>query len=182
MQVPSRPLKFGAFTARFDSGRTFTLEGDRWPSMGGAWKIKGDEIELLTSGAPRGCEGPGRYRLRVDGERVSFDVIADECRPRRMILDRSIWSPAGEMKAASARRIVRTGGRSPAPAHIPGTRPGVGRPSAARMLRARRAAESPDRWTVRRARTFSGAHRSRTRTLQPRRLGEPNLRHECRQP
>lgn len=147
MQVPSRPLKFGAFTARFDPGRTFTLEGDRWPSMSGAWKIKGDEIELLTSGAPRGCEGPGRYRLRVDGERVSFDVVADDCRPRRMILDRSTWSPAGEMKAASARRIVRTGGGRLSTRTAPG--PPAGSWPSFRGPQASGVAERqnlPDRW------------------------------------
>lgn len=147
MQVPSRPLKFGAFTARFDPGRTFTLEGDRWPSMSGAWTIKGDEIELLTSGAPRGCEGPGRYRLRVDGERVSFDVVADDCRPRRMILDRSTWSPAGEMKAASARRIVRTGGGRLSTRTAPG--PPAGSWPSFRGPQASGVAERqnlPDRW------------------------------------
>lgn len=147
MQVPSRPLKFGAFTARFDPGRTFTLEGDRWPSMGGAWKIKGDEIELLTSGAPRGCEGPGRYRLRVDGERVSFDVVADDCRPRRMILDRSTWLPDGEMKAASARRIVRTGGgrlsRRTAPGPPAGSWPSFRGPQASGVAERQ---NLPDRW------------------------------------
>jgi hypothetical protein len=31
-QVPSYPLKFGAFTARFDPGGTFTLQGQGWPN------------------------------------------------------------------------------------------------------------------------------------------------------
>src|SRR5881396_895984 len=49
VQVPSSPLTFGVFVARFDASRTFTLEGDRWPSMKGNWKSKGDEIELSMS-------------------------------------------------------------------------------------------------------------------------------------
>ncbi len=115
VQLPSTPLKFGVFSARFDSGGTFTLEGDRWPSMNGNWKIKGDEIELSMPGAPAGCEGAGRYRLRLDGSRVSFDLISDDCVPRRMILDRSIWSPTAETKIKVARSIVRTAGaRAPA--------------------------------------------------------------------
>lgn len=115
VQLPSYPLRFGVFVARFDTGGTFTLEGDRWPTLKGSWKSKGDEIELLTSGSPNGCEGSGRYRLRMEGSRLSFNLISDDCTPRRMILDRSTWSPAGEVKSKPPRRIVRTAGvRAPA--------------------------------------------------------------------
>ena len=115
VQLPSSPLKFGVFVARFDPAGTFKLEGDRWPTLVGNWKIKGDEIELATSGGPKGCEAPGRYRVRSDGSRVSFAVISDDCVPRRMILDRSTWSPAEEVKKITPRRIVRTAGnRAPA--------------------------------------------------------------------
>lgn len=109
-QIPTDSLTFGAFVARFDSGGTFTLEGTGWPRMAGNWKSQRDEIELSMTDAPKGCDSPGRYRIRVDGKHVSFDLIADDCTPRRMILDRSTWVPAGEVKATSPRRIVRTAG------------------------------------------------------------------------
>ncbi len=118
LQLPSSPLKFGVFTARFDSGGTFKLEGDRWPTFTGNWKVKGDEVELSTSGGPKDCDGSGRYRLRIDGSRISFDLVADDCMPRRMILNRSTWSPASETKIKTARSIVRTAGaRAPASAN-----------------------------------------------------------------
>lgn len=110
VQLPSSPLRFGVFVARFDTGGTFTLEGDRWPTLKGSWKTKGDEIELSMPGSPAGCEGNGRYRLRMEGSRISFNLVADDCTPRRMILDRSTWSPAGEVKTKPTRRIVRTAG------------------------------------------------------------------------
>src|SRR5262245_37898174 len=75
VQLPSTPLKFGVFAASFDPDGAFKLEGDRWPELSGNWKLKGDEIELVTSKAPKGCEGPGRYRVRTDGKRVSFELI-----------------------------------------------------------------------------------------------------------
>ena len=115
VKVPSSPLKFGVFVALFDTAGTFKLEGDRWPTMTGTWKIKGDEIELVMSGGPKGCEGPGKYRLSGDGTHVSFSLISDDCVPRRMILDRSTWSPPEEVKKIAPRRIVRTAGnRAPA--------------------------------------------------------------------
>src|SRR3954464_4906332 len=75
-QMPSSPLKFGVFTARFDSGGTFKMEGDGWPAFTGDWKIKGDEIELSTPGGPKECQGAGRYKLRSDGSHVTFDLVS----------------------------------------------------------------------------------------------------------
>src|ERR1700687_4663754 len=112
VQVPSNSLKFGAFVARFDPGGTFTLEGAGWPRLTGNWKSKGDEIEISTTGGPKGCDGPGLYRIRVDGNHVGLGLKTDKCTVRRMILDRSTWVPTGEVKATAPRRIVRTAGAS----------------------------------------------------------------------
>src|SRR5437899_2697852 len=103
VQLPSTPLKFGAFFARFDPDGAFKLEGAGWPTLNGNWKRAGDELELVTSKAPKGCEGPGRYRVRLEGRHVAFSLIADDCVPRRMILNDSIWSPAEEAKVVSPR-------------------------------------------------------------------------------
>jgi outer membrane protein assembly factor BamB len=103
--LPSTPLKFGAFTVQFDPAGTFKLAGVGWPTFTGSWKVSGDEIELTVPGAPKGCEGAGKYRVRRDGGRVGFQLVADECTPRRMIFDRSTWSPAGEAKVIPARSI-----------------------------------------------------------------------------
>jgi outer membrane protein assembly factor BamB len=110
VKVPSYSMKFGVFVVRFDSGGTFTLEGVGWPQLTGNWKSKGDEIEMSTTGGPKGCDGPGRYRFRLNGNHVSFDVLSDECTVRRMIIDRSTWAPTGEVKTIAPRRIVRTAG------------------------------------------------------------------------
>jgi outer membrane protein assembly factor BamB len=114
VQLPSYPLAFGAFVARFDPGGTFSLQGKGWPSMNGNWKSQGAEIELSMSGGPGGCDGPGKYRLGIDGKRLSLTLVSDDCRVRQMILDRSTWSPAGEMKTIPTRRIALTTGARPA--------------------------------------------------------------------
>lgn len=110
LTLPSESLKFGVFVARFDPGGTFTLQGDRWPALNGNWKSVGNEIEITMSGGPGGCSGPGRYRVRMEGSHVGFDLVSDECQVRRMIIDRSTWSPATEIKALPPRPIVRTAG------------------------------------------------------------------------
>lgn len=107
-QIPAYPLKFGAFVAQFGADGTFTIEGQGWPRFSGTWKVDGTEIELAVSQGPKGCEGPGRYRFRVEGSGVSFDLVSDDCTPRKIILNRSSWSPAAEARIVPERRLVRT--------------------------------------------------------------------------
>lgn len=95
--------------ASFGTDGAFTLQGQGWPTFKGTWKTEPGALTLLMSGGPEGCSGPGRYRFVVNGTHVTFNVVADECGPRRMILDRSTWRPPGEAEPAAQRRIVRTG-------------------------------------------------------------------------
>jgi len=108
--LPSEQLRFGAFLAQFDPGGTFTLKGQGWPALNGNWRSNGAEVELAMSGGPGGCDKPGRYQVGVSGKRVSFTIVSDDCVVRKMILDRSTWSPAGEPIVKPVRNIVRTGG------------------------------------------------------------------------
>jgi hypothetical protein len=114
LQLPSGPLTFGMFSARFGSDGTFTLEGRDWPPFKGTWRAEASEIELRTPGEP-GCDGPGRYRVGVQGTRLTVDLVSDACVPRRMILDRSTWRPRGESEAIPERRLVRTAAEPPPP-------------------------------------------------------------------
>ena len=108
--LPSGPLVIRAFTLRFDPAGTFTLSGDGWPSMAGTWTTSGREVTLQLQNGAEDCTGAGRYTFDVEGARVSFNLIADDCQPRRMILDRSQWLPAGVQPPVEARRIVRSAG------------------------------------------------------------------------
>jgi outer membrane protein assembly factor BamB len=108
--LPNGPLVIRAFTLRFDPAGTFTLSGDGWPSMAGTWTTSGREVTLQSPAGPKDCTGAGRYTFAVDGARVSFALIADDCQPRRMILDRSQWLPPGVQPPHEARRIIRSAG------------------------------------------------------------------------
>ena len=95
--IPSSPLVFGVFTARFGSDGAFSLQGAGWGSLGGTWRVDGGVIEVVAAPPPRGCdEKAGRYRFTTDGTHVTLDVVEDACVPRRMILDRSSWRPPEE--------------------------------------------------------------------------------------
>ena len=132
--LPSAPLQFGFFTMRFAADGTFTLEGQGWPAFRGTWTADGTEVTLLSTPADRGCGGPGRYRATVQGTRVGLALLADDCSPRRMILDGSSWRPLGESDPVPPRRIVRSGpGRAPAlprPAPAAGSWPSFRGPQA----------------------------------------------------
>src|SRR5258705_4764947 len=118
--IPSTPLRFGAFVARFDPAGTFTLQGQGWPALNGNWKTNGSVVDLTMSGGPGGCDGTGRYEFSVAGENnqhVSFKLIADECVVRRIIVDGSSWAPAAEARVVPVRHIKLTPGakRPPGP-------------------------------------------------------------------
>lgn len=109
-KMPTDQLKFGAFIAQFDPAGTFKLQGQGWPPISGNWKGIGSEIELTMSGGPTGCGGPGRYKVRTQGNTIGFDLVSDECEVRRVIVDRSTWSPANEVRIVPERSIIATPG------------------------------------------------------------------------
>lgn len=144
--LPSDPIKFGAFVARFDPGGTFTLQGQGWPALKGNWKTNGSEIELMMSGGPGGCDGAGRYQFRLDGNRLSFELVADACVPRRMIIDRSTWIPATEAVTRPPRNLVRTAGKDsplPKPENGKGSWPSFRGPQASGIAEQQ---NLPDHW------------------------------------
>jgi outer membrane protein assembly factor BamB len=124
LDLPSHRLAFGAFVVRFDPGGTFTLEGKGWPALNGNWKMTGPEVELTMSGGPGGCDGTGRYRVRNDGKGIGFELVSDECRVRKMILDRSMWSPASEARTIPVRRITAIATARPPKSAAPKTATG----------------------------------------------------------
>lgn len=70
VQLPSTPLKFGVFTARFDPSGAFVLEGNDLPPLNNNWKLKGDESAQTSRAGRRECKlavvsrGNGRGRRR----------------------------------------------------------------------------------------------------------------------
>ena len=108
--LPSYPLKFGGFEARFDPGGTYTLQGKDWPALNGTWTSTGNEVALSMSGGPGGCDGPGRYQFRMNGKHLSLVLVSDDCKVRQMILSQSDWWPNDEARVIPTRSITRTAG------------------------------------------------------------------------
>lgn len=146
-QMPAGPLSFGVFTARFDTGGTFTLEGDGWPKLTGNWKTQGSEIQLTMTGGPGGCDQPGRYNLTKSNKRLTFDLVSDECKPRQMVLDRSTWVPSGEKVDKPVREIklttAKTLGKSSKPTNSSGSWPSFRGPHASGVAEGQ---NLPDEW------------------------------------
>ena len=144
--IPAVPMTFGAFTATFSQDGAFSLEGQGWPALKGTWHAAGGTVEVVTPGGPKDCAGPGRYTFKTEGPRVTFALQSDGCELRRMVLDRSTWTPAGTPVALPERRIVRTpGGRGP----LPKAAAAAGSWPSFRGLQASGVAEGqrlPDRW------------------------------------
>ena len=113
--LPSAPLVIRDFSLQFDPAGTFSLTGAGWPSMTGSWAVTGSEVTLTNTSGPKDCMNPARYGFAIDGLRVRFSLIADDCKPRVMILDRSEWLPRGVTAPIRERRIVRTAGSARGP-------------------------------------------------------------------
>jgi outer membrane protein assembly factor BamB len=147
--IPAGHLKFAAFAARFAGDGSFTLEGPDWPAFKGTWTREGGDIAILTPGAGDGCDQAGRYRPTVDKSNghLTLDLVADACTPRRMILDRSLWRPPGEVVTVPVRHIVRTAATPPVvlPAAAPaeGSWPSFRGPAASGVAEGQ---HLPDRW------------------------------------
>ena len=107
--LPTANLRYGAFTVRFAPDGAFTLTGQGWPPFTGNWKSEGEQVTLTTTGGPPACSAPGRYRFTMDGTTLTLAVIADDCVPRRMILNSSTWRPEGTVASRPERRIEWSG-------------------------------------------------------------------------
>jgi hypothetical protein len=176
--MPNGPLEFGAFAGQFRADGTFSITGQGWAPLSGNWKANGPELELQFTKAPSpDCASPGRYTFAVTGSRVSLQLVEDRCTPRRMILDRSTWRPAGEKVVVPARTIVRTGAASAPP--LPAAGSARGSWPSFRGTQASGVADGqnlPDQWNVK-----TGEH-ILWRPAIPDRLGRSRLRHERHQP
>lgn len=144
--LPTYPLKFGAFVLKFEPAGTFTLQGQGWPLLSGKWTVNGNVVELVMAGGPKGCDPPGRYEFRVEDKRLNFKVATDECRPRQMILNGSVWAPADEVKVIPTRRFTLTSGSHhslPKRKHLNGSWPSFRGPEASGIAEKQ---NLPDRW------------------------------------
>ena len=117
--LPSGPLVIRDFTLQFDPAGTFSLSGVGWPAMSGSWKATGNHVTLVLTTPLKDCGNPGTYTFTVEGQRVTFALVSDDCMARRMILDRSEWLPRGVETPIPPRRIVRSAGPARGPLGAP---------------------------------------------------------------
>jgi outer membrane protein assembly factor BamB len=115
--LPRGPLVFGGFSGEFSAKGSYRIEGEGWPPLVGAYTVEGTELSLAPSATATECPGPARYAFEVDAGLLTLRLIDDECTPRRMILDGSVWRPAGEKESLPERRIAlhAAGARGPIP-------------------------------------------------------------------
>ena len=152
--LPTAPIVFGVFSATFAANGTFVLQGQGWPTFRGTFKTDvkdptAGRIELLATDAAGGCDRPGRYSYTVAGTHVVFALVADDCEPRRMILDGSEWRPSEEPTRIPERHIVRTA--APLALPLPAAASGSGSWPSFRGAQAAGVADGqnlPDRWNA----------------------------------
>ena len=147
MGLPTGPLAFGAFTCEFKADGTFQIEGQGWPPFVGNWKVSASELTLVMAEGESDCPGPGRYSVEVKDGHLHLQLVADDCVPRRMVLDGSHWRPEGEVEAVVERRILLSSAETrnplPEPASAAGSWPSFRGPSASGVAEGQ---NLPDEW------------------------------------
>lgn len=142
--MPGSPLVSRTYTARFAPDGRFELagavEGMGTFRLDGNWSRTGDLLDLRGSldaagaklfamtGMPpemMACTASGSYRVALDGADVILAAVSDTCEPRRIVLDRNRWRPAGTPERPPVRNVVATPAspRPSIPAAAPDPRP-----------------------------------------------------------
>ena len=106
--IPNVPLSAGHFLSgvfRADGTFDIAVGVPGWPQLKGTWKADGSQVELVLVPPVGNCTGPGRYSFQTANRRVTFNVVSDDCAPRKMMLDRSEWRPADEKVAVPVRTL-----------------------------------------------------------------------------
>jgi outer membrane protein assembly factor BamB len=122
--LPGGPLVFGGFSGQFSESGSYRIEGEGWPALVGTFTVSGSELVLGPTEQVNECAGPGRYRFGVESGRLSLRLTSDDCVPRRMILDGSVWRPAGEREPVPERRIALRSAEARRPLPGPGSASG----------------------------------------------------------
>jgi outer membrane protein assembly factor BamB len=148
--LPSAPMTYGFLTATFAPDGTFVIsdsEKNGFAKLAGTWKAANGEVEFTLAPAPQGCAEPGKYRYRVDGKQVGFDLVTDACQTRRMMIGGSSWWPAGEKPPIPERHVTRTA--TPSAKSLPAAAAATGSWPSFRGLQATGIADGqnlPDTW------------------------------------
>ena len=147
---------------------------------GGLVEIEAARSRCRTIRARRSATARRAIPFTVEGPRVGLDVIADDCQPRQMILDRSRWLPPGTETAAARTADRANRGHCEDAARRAAMRRGrLAVVPRARSLRRQRQAEPARHVESGDRREHPVAHAdSRTRALEPDRLGRHALRHQ----
>ncbi|HEY7697774.1 MAG TPA: PQQ-binding-like beta-propeller repeat protein, partial [Vicinamibacteria bacterium] len=145
--IPEGTLVFGGFEGEFFANGSYRIEGEGWPALAGTFTVTGSELVLVPAAGGAECNSPGRYTFAVEAGRLSLRLASDDCTPRRMILDGSIWRSAGERETLPERRIVRSSGdvprALPEPESSSGSWPSFRGPHAAGVAEGQKL---PDQW------------------------------------
>lgn len=145
--LPGGLLVFGGFSGEFFGNGSYRIEGEGWPALVGTFTLTDSELVLVPAEGASECTGPGRYRFEVEAGRLSLRLAADDCAPRRMILDGSVWRPAGESEPSPERRLTLSSADVrrplPEPESASGSWPSFRGPGAAGVAEGQ---NLPDRW------------------------------------
>jgi hypothetical protein len=81
------------FSIKYEDGGKLTVSRDGEVVVEGVYKVTGDEIEVTDQKGPMSCgsEHIGKYKWKLDGKKLTFTKVQDECDGRAEALTSQAW-------------------------------------------------------------------------------------------
>ena len=82
------------FSIKFDDGGRATIMKDGELVVEGRYRVQEDALEVTDEKGPMACGGDqrtGKYKWKLEGKKLTFTKVADECEGRANALTSQVW-------------------------------------------------------------------------------------------
>ncbi|HMG35666.1 MAG TPA: hypothetical protein VKM94_17145 [Blastocatellia bacterium] len=102
-EVSAQAFKTGVYSAtsgdvkwsiKYEEGGKVTVSRNGELLVEGTYKVKGDELELTDKSGAMSCgaDKAGKYKWKLEGKKLSFTMLTDECEGRATALTSQAWT------------------------------------------------------------------------------------------
>jgi len=91
-KFPTGKYASGDFEITFNDDQTHTVSADGKVVVKGSYTVTEDQIVITDKEGDFACQGPGKYKWKVEGTSLKFEKVEDECDGRATALSGFTWA------------------------------------------------------------------------------------------
>ena len=91
-KFPTGKYARGEFEITFNDDKTHTVSTDGKVVVKGSYTVTEDQIVITDKEGDFACQGPGKYKWKVEGTSLKFEKVEDECDGRATALSGFTWA------------------------------------------------------------------------------------------